>query len=101
MTILLVLKNQQIDYTATFVQVPIDTDVYVEMPRLFSTPEKIWKLKKSIYGLKQSSCNYFLHMKGKLEKLGFAQSTSDPRLFISLTVICLIYVDNVLLVYQD
>ena len=33
MTILIGLENQQIDYTAVFVQVPIDTDVHVEMPR--------------------------------------------------------------------
>ena len=71
------------------------------MPRLFSTPGKVWKLKKSIYGLKQNPYNYFLYMKGKLEKLGFAQSTSDPCLFISPIVICLIYVDNALLVYRD
>ena len=101
MTILLGLENQQIDYTAAFVQAPIDTDVYVEMPRLFSTPGKVWKLKKSIYGLKQSPRNYFLYMKAKLEKLGFAQSIADPCLFISPTVICLIYVDDALLVYRD
>ena len=39
-------------------------------------------------------------MKGKLEKLGFAQSISDPCLFISPSVICLIYVDTALLVYR-
>ena len=100
-TILLGLENQQIDYTAVFVQAHIDTDVYVEMLNLFSTPGKVWKLKKSIYGLKQSPHNYFLHMKGKLEKLGFAQSIADPCLFISPTVICLVYVDDALLVYCD
>ena len=67
MTILLGLENQHIDSTPAFVQAPIDTDVYVEMPRLFSTPGKVWKLKKSIYGLKQSPRIYFLHMKGKLK----------------------------------
>ena len=39
-------------------------------------------------------------MKDKLEKLGFAQSIADPCLFISPTVICLIYVDDALLVYR-
>ena len=95
----MVLKTK-IDYTAAFVQAPIGTDVYVQMPKLFSTPGKVWKLKKSIYGLKQSPCNYFLHMKGKLEKLNFAQAIADPCLFIPLTVICLIYVDDALLVYR-
>ena len=40
-------------------------------------------------------------MKSKLESLGFKQTDSDPCLFISPTVICLIYVDDALLVYQD
>ena len=101
MTILLGLENKQIDYTAAFVQAPIDTDVYIEMPRLFATTGKVWKLRKSIYGLKQSPRNYFLHMKSKLEKLGFNQSVADPCLFISSTVICLVYVDDALLVYKD
>ena len=101
MTVLLGLENQQIDYTAAFVQAPIDTDVYIQMPKLFASEGKVWKLKKSIYGLKQSPRNYFLHLKGKLEKLGFTQSTADPCLFISPTVICLVYVDDALLVYRD
>ena len=101
MTIIMGLENKQIDYTAAFVQAPIDTDVYIEMPRMFSTPGKVWKLRKSIYGLKQSPRNYFLHMKQKLEKLGFTQSNADPCLFISSSVICLIYVDDALLVYRD
>ena len=41
MTILLGLENQQIDNTAAFVQAPIDTHVYVEMPKLFSIPGKL------------------------------------------------------------
>jgi hypothetical protein len=54
MTIIMGLENKQIDYTAAFVQAPIDTDVYIEMPRMFSAQGKVWKLRKSIYGLKQS-----------------------------------------------
>jgi len=100
-TIILGLENKQIDYTAAFVQAPIDTDVYMEIPQLFAIKGKVWKLRKSIYGLKQSPRNYFLHMKSKLEELGFKQSDSDPCLFISATVICLIYVDDALLVYKD
>jgi hypothetical protein len=101
LTIIMGLENKQIDYTAAFVQAPIDTNVYIEMPRMFSTQGKVWKLRKSIYGLKQSPRNHFLHMKQKLEKLGFTQSNADPCLFISTTVICLVYVDDALLVYRD
>jgi hypothetical protein len=101
MTILLNLENKQIDYTAAFMQAPIDHDVYVEMPKLFQVNGKVWKLKRALYGLKDAPQAYFLHTKGELEELGFRQSDADPCLFISPTVICLIYVDDALFVYKS
>jgi hypothetical protein len=101
MTILLNLENKQIDYTAAFMQAPIDHDVYVEMPKLFQVNNKVWKLKRALYGLKDAPRAYFMHTKGKLEELGFRQSDADPCLFISPTVICLIYVDDALFVYKS
>ena len=53
---------------------------------------------KSIYGLKQSPRNYYLHMKSKLESLSFVASDADPCLFISPHVICLLYVGDALYV---
>jgi hypothetical protein len=101
MTILLNLENKQIDYTAAFLQAPIDHDVYVEMPKLFQVDGKVWKLQRAIYGLKDAPRAYFIHTKNKLDELGFRQSDADPCLFISPTVICLIYVDDALFVYKS
>jgi hypothetical protein len=101
MTILLNLENKQIDYTAAFMQAPLDHDVYVEMPKLFEANGKVWKLKRALYGLKDAPRAYFVHTKNKLEELGFRQSDADPCLFISPTVICLIYVDDALFVYKS
>jgi hypothetical protein len=101
MTILLNLENKQIDYTAAFLQAPIDHDVYVEMPKLFQVKGKVWKLQRAIYGLKDAPRAYFIHTKNKLEELGFRQADADPCLFISPTVICLIYVDDALFVYKS
>ena len=44
----------------------------------------------------QRPCNFFLHFKKNLEATGFKQSTNDPCLFISKTVLCLVYVDDYL-----
>ena len=63
LVIVLGLDNRQIDYTAAFMQAPIKHDVFVEIPKLYSLPGKVWKLKRSIYGLKDSAKNYFLHTK--------------------------------------
>jgi Reverse transcriptase (RNA-dependent DNA polymerase) len=112
LTLVLGLYTRQVDYTAAFLHAPIDEDpdlefmgleerkrtgVFVEMPRGFSEPGKVLKLKKSLYGLKQAPRNFFQHLKNKLEKIGFTSSEADPCLFISDKVICIVYVDDTLL----
>lgn len=102
MSILMDLDTKQIDYTAAFVHAPIDCLVYVACPKGFEVTGKVWRLKKSLYGLAQSPRNFFLHTKNQLEnQLGFTQSEADPCLFIASDVICLIYVDDALLFYKD
>jgi hypothetical protein len=106
------LSTKQVDYTAAFVHAPIDKDpnwdsmteeerarsgVYLHMPRGFNQPGKVLKLKRSLYGLRQSPRNFFQHLKSKLESIGFeANIDIDPCLFISEKVICLVYVDDTL-----
>ena len=112
LSIILNLHTKQVDYTAAFVHAPIDQDpnwesltdeektkssVYLHMPWGFSQPGKVLKLKKSLYGLRQSPRNFFLHLKEKLEAVGFnSNEVIDPCLFISNKVICLVYVDDTL-----
>jgi len=67
------------------------------MPRGFTEPGKVLKLKQSVYGLKQLLWNFFQFLKGKLEGIGFEAYTDvDPCLFISDKVICLVYVNDTL-----
>ena len=101
MIILLQLENKQIDYTAIFLQAPLDHDVYVDMPKMFTVPGKVWLLKRALYGLKDAPRAYFIHTKNKLEDLGFRQSDADPCLFISPTVTLLCYCDDCLLLYKS
>ena len=71
--------------------------VFVKMPKGFSEHGKVLILTKSLYGLKQAPRNFFQHLEDKLEKIGFVSSDSDPCLFISDKVICVVYVDDTLL----
>jgi hypothetical protein len=96
LSIVLGLHTKQVDYTLAFCQAPIDTDVYVEMPRGFKQPGKVLKLKRSLYGLRQSPKNFFTHLKENLLACGFVQSQHDACLFISDDVIILVYVDDCL-----
>ena len=110
LSIQLNLVTQQHDYTAAFVHADIDkppnyedlseeekrrSGVYVEMPKGFSEPGKVLKLKKSLYGLKQAPRTFFEHISGELQAVGFQQMVDvDPCLFISDKVVCLLYVDD-------
>lgn len=112
LSIILGLATKQVDYTAAFVHADIDRDpnwenmteeereksgVYIEMPKGFSKPGTVLKLQKSLYGLKQAPRNFFLHLKSKLESIGFRSLYDvDPCLFVTDTVICLVYVDDTL-----
>jgi hypothetical protein len=112
LSVILGLSTTQVDYTAAFVHAEIDKDpnwdsmseeerkrsgVYIEMPRGFKEEGKVLKLRKSLYGLKQSPRNFFLHLKSKLESIGFQNNEEvDPCLFVSEKVVCLVYVDDTL-----
>jgi hypothetical protein len=114
MSLLLKLATKQVDYTAAFDHAPIDkppgyddmmdlekeqSGVYIEMPRSFDEEKsgKVLKFNKSLYGLKQSSRNFFLFLKGNLEAVGLQQqSEADPCLFVNDKVIRIMYVDATL-----
>jgi hypothetical protein len=114
MSIIFDLATLQVEYIADFLHADIAipsnwetmtelkkerSGVYIQMPRGFGEDGKVLRLKKSLYGLKQSPRNFFLHLKGKLEKVGFTQSENDPCLFMNDKVICIVYVDDTLFYY--
>ena len=101
------LASTQVDYVSAFCQAPIDSEVYVGIPRGWETlndmgiterirGDSVFKLRRSMYGLRQSPRNFFLHLKKNLEKADFKQSAFDPCLFVSDDVICVCYVDDCL-----
>ena len=76
--------------------------IYLNIPQGFGQPGKVWKLKKSLYGLCAAPKLWSSHLSKKLAKVGFEQMTEvDSCLFISLKVICLTYVDDSLFFARD
>lgn len=96
LSVTLGLVSTQVDYTNVFVQSDIDTLVFVEMPPLYGRDGYIWRLQKSLYGLRQSPLNFFKHLKQGLEDRGWSSSKHDPCLFFKGKVTCLVYVDDCL-----
>ena len=51
------LLIHHMDVKSAYLNVPLDYEIYVELPESFEckSGNYVWKLKKSLYGLKQSS----------------------------------------------
>jgi hypothetical protein len=102
------LHLAQANITAAFVHArlkPTD-EIYVRQPEGYKRygpngEELVLKLKRAVYGLKQSPWYFFNHLKKHLEAQGLKQSAEDPCLFVGNTVIVLIYVDDLLMFLKD
>jgi hypothetical protein len=96
--VLLNLKSKQGDITAAFVHADVEEgeNIYVEMPHGFKQKGKVLKLKKTLYGLRQSPRAFWLYLTEKMEACGMEQCTLDPCLFIGKKVMCICYVDDLI-----
>ena len=78
------LKLHQVDVTTAFLNGNLEEEVYMSQPNGFVTKGKeqyVCKLKKSIYGLKQSPRCWNNSLDLHLKEMGFTQSTSDPCIY--------------------
>ena len=78
---------KQMDIKTAFLNAPIEEDVVIKQPEGFELLDEngkpfVSKLKKSLYGLKQSGRNWFLTLKAFLITLSFVNSFHDECLFI-------------------
>ncbi|KAL0367073.1 UNVERIFIED_CONTAM: Retrovirus-related Pol polyprotein from transposon RE1 [Sesamum radiatum] len=84
-----------------------DKDVYMHVPQGFSKEgeTRVCKLKKSLYGLRQASQNWYQNFTKAVIKIEFQQSRVDRSLFTykngERLVVALIYVDDVILTGND
>lgn len=93
------LKMRQFDVKTAFLYGDLQENVYMKQPIGFSDgTNKVCKLRKSLYGLKQSSRCWNQKFKNFIEEFGFKSSKADPCVFAKTdeknTVILCIYVDD-------
>ena len=89
----------QINVKSAYLHAPINQEIYVNQPAGYSTANRVWKLNKSLYGLKQSGRNWHQTLHDYLMKLGFNKSTADPCIFFKRdgkdVTILLVWIDDI------
>ena len=91
------------DVKTTFLHGSIKEEVYVEQPLGFEVQDRdtyVFRLKKSLYGLKQGPKAWYERIDSYLMKLGFTRSDADPNLYFKVDkerpLILVLYVDSCL-----
>ena len=72
------LELHQMDVKIAFLNGSLEEEVYMDQPESFSIEEKeqlACKLKKSIYGLKQASRQWYLKFNDTITSFGFKENT--------------------------
>src|SRR3954469_16452290 len=93
----------QMDVKSAFLNGYIDEEVYAHQPPGFEdskSPNHVFKLKKSLYGLKQASRAWYERLSFFLLNNGYTRGQVDTTLFCKISkkdiLICQIYVDDII-----
>ncbi|UYV74758.1 hypothetical protein LAZ67_12000832 [Cordylochernes scorpioides] len=97
------MKVNHLDVKTAFLHGDLDKELYMELPEGLHTKQtnKVCKLKKAIYGLKQAGRSWNTKIASTLIKNNFKQSLVDPCLFTkneeNHSIYLILYVDDMLL----
>ncbi|WVZ80142.1 LOW QUALITY PROTEIN: hypothetical protein U9M48_027641 [Paspalum notatum var. saurae] len=96
-------KLQQMDVKSAFLNRFIEEEVYVRQPPGFESArflDRVYKLRKALYDLKQAPRAWYARLKSFLLKSGFVMGSVDKTLFLLSrggdTLIVQIYVDDII-----
>ena len=95
----------QMDVKSAYLHAPIENEIYVSQPPGYEQTENnkqlVWKLNKSLYGLKQSGRNWQNVLSDFLKEIQFVQSNADACVFIKRDnndiAMILVWVDDIII----
>ena len=91
----------QMDVSSAYLNGDLHDTVYMKQPPYFedrNCPDKVVKLKKSLYGLKQSGRKWNTKLDSVLKGIKFKPCISDPCIYVKNNVysIIVLYVDDLI-----
>ncbi|KAH9714963.1 Integrase catalytic domain-containing protein [Citrus sinensis] len=102
------LELHQMDVKTTFLNGSLSEDVYMVQPDGFvesGRENMVCKLKRSIYGLKQASRQWYLKFHDIVTSYGFQENAVDQCIYLRVSgskyIILVLYVDDILLAAND
>ena len=102
------LHLEQMDVKTIFLHGDLKEEIYMHQPVGFEERGReglVCRLRKSLYGLKQASRQWYMKFENFMEENGFLKCDTDHCCFIKRYdesyVILLIYVDDMLIADQD
>ena len=90
----------QMDVVTAFLNGTLEEDIYMEQPDGYVEQGKedlVCKLRKSLYGLKQSPRCWNKAFTEFMKSIGFNQGTADPCIYVRDTCIVAVYVDDLII----
>ena len=99
------LEMHQMDVKTAFLNGDLEEDIYMDQPQGFVQGDMVCKLKKSLYGLKQSPRAWYECIHAFFVKEGLVRSHADHSLYVVQSsthiVIVIIYVDDLIILASD
>ena len=99
----------QFDAVGAYLNAPVEEDIYMELPptvnnipHAIERKSHVVKLKKSLYGMKQSGRNWYQAIHSQLDFMEFKRNRAEPCVYThkSRRLILGIYVDDIILLYK-
>ena len=102
------LELHQMDVKIAFLNGSLEEEVYMAQPQGFIKEGKenmVCMLKKSIYGLKQASRQWYIKFHDTITSFGFKENTVDRCIYLKISgskfVFLVLYVDDLLIASSD
>ena len=102
------LELHQMDVKTAFLKGNLEEEVYMKQPEGFFIEGKekmVCKLKKSIYGLKQASRQWYIKFNDTIKSFGFEEIIVDRCIYRKISgskfIFFVLYVDDILVATND
>ena len=96
------------DVKTVFLNVNLEEEVYMIQPKGYTSkefPEKVCRLQRSIYGLKQASRSWNMRFDEIIRSYDFIKNEDEPCVYKKISgsaiIFLVLYVDDILLIGND